>query len=118
MSPTYRVVKPYQSAYPDPIIFCKGEPLTTSNRQTDWPSWFWCTTANSESRWVPDVYIEEIKGQRVMRCDYNPMELSVQSGELLTLTGDAVNGWAWCTNAANQQGWVPLECLQAIQEEE
>lgn len=111
MSSTYRVTKPYQSAYPDPLVFHCGEVLTTSTRETDWPGWIWCTTANGESRWVPDVYLQLSEDQAVMRRDYNPLELSVQPGELLTAS-DHVNGWAWCANAGGRQGWVPLECLQ------
>ncbi len=107
---TYRVVKPYQSAYPNPIILKQGETVTTSTRQTDWPGWVWCTTASGESRWVPDVYLEQPGRQAVMRCDYNPIELSVQVDELLTVC-EQVNGWAWCININHQQGWVPLECL-------
>lgn len=107
---TYHVIKPYQSAYPDPIILKEGVVLTTSTRETDWPGWIWCTTASGESRWVPDKYLKRSKGQTVMCHDYNPLELSVQVDELLTAY-EHINGWAWCVNINHQQGWVPLECL-------
>jgi hypothetical protein len=110
MSLIYRVVKPYRSAYPDPLVFSKGQVVTTSARQTDWPGWVWCTTASGDSRWVPDIFLEQIGKQAVMRRDYNPIELSVQVDELLTAC-EQVNGWAWCINIHHQQGWVPLECL-------
>ena len=115
--PIHRVTQPYQSAYPDPIILKQGETLTTSDRQTDWPGWIWCTAASGESRWVPDAFLEIniSPDQAVMRRDYNPIELSVQPGELLTAI-ETVNGWAWCKNAAGQSGWVPLECLVSIQD--
>ena len=114
--PIHRVTQPYQSAYPDPIILKGGETLTrSSKRQTDWPGWIWCTAASGESRWVPDAFVDIFPGQAVMRRDYNPIELSVQPGDLLTAI-ETVNGWAWCTNATGQHGWVPLECLQPIQD--
>jgi hypothetical protein len=116
MKPTHLVVQPYQSAYPDPIILNKGETLTTSDRQADWPGWIWCTTASGDSRWVPDVFLDLLEGLAVLRRDYNPVELSVHPGEQLTAQ-ELVNGWAWCTNQVGQQGWVPLDSLQAIQDE-
>jgi Variant SH3 domain len=110
MSLIYRVVKPYRSAYPDPLVFSKGQVVTTSARQTDWPGWVWCTTASGDSRWVPDIFLEQTGKQAVMRRDYNPIELSVQVDELLTAC-EQVNGWARCINIHHQQGWVPLACL-------
>ncbi|MCD4672974.1 MAG: hypothetical protein K8R77_09955 [Anaerolineaceae bacterium] len=107
---TYRVIKPYQSAYPDPLVFHCGEVLTTSARETDWPGWVWCTNTAGQSRWVPDVYLQLSENQAIMRRDYNPLELSVQIDEML-IAYEHVNGWAWCININNQQGWVPLECL-------
>jgi len=110
MTSTFRVIKAYKSAYPDPIIFKKGDILSTSPRESDWPGWLWCETTNGESRWVPDAYVNQSDGQTVMRHDYNPLELSVQVDELLTAY-EQVNGWAWCINTNKQQGWVPLDCL-------
>ena len=113
--PIHRVTQPYQSAYPDPIILKQGETLTTSDRQTDWPGWIWCTTASGESRWVPDAFVNVSPGQATMRRDYNPIELNVQPGDRLTAI-ETINGWAWCADAARQQGWVPQECLQPLQD--
>lgn len=49
-----------------------------------------------------------------VRCTYIPNlpdELSVTVGEMVRVLNEFDDGWAMCVNSRNEQGVVPLECL-------
>jgi hypothetical protein len=102
-----RVVADYQSPYTNPLVFNTGEELATSERESEWNGWVWCTNQAGESRWVPEAYVECRGSTCVMLCDYEATELSVRVGEVLTIVGKEESGWIWCMNQAGQSGWVP-----------
>jgi len=105
------VIANYESAYPDPFFARKSDNLTIGKKDGSWPGWLWCTTANGESRWLPQSYLE-IKGNTgTLLRDYNSVELTVRVGEQLTVIDEA-EGWYWCTNSRGQTGWVPGECVE------
>ncbi|KAF7296158.1 SH3 domain-containing protein [Mycena chlorophos] len=41
-----------------------------------------------------------------------PDELSIVTGETVRIVAEYDDGWALCANARNEQGMVPLECLE------
>ena len=49
---------------------------------------------------------------RVLYIPTLPDELSITTGEVVTLLKAYDDGWALCMNARGEQGVVPLECLE------
>jgi hypothetical protein len=44
---------------------------------------------------------------------YDANELSVDLGD--EIIGELVeSGWVWCHNQKGERGWIPLECLEAL----
>ncbi|OCH92095.1 hypothetical protein OBBRIDRAFT_712485, partial [Obba rivulosa] len=44
-----------------------------------------------------------------------PDELSISPGERVRVLTEYDDGWAFCSNARNEQGMVPTECLELDQ---
>jgi hypothetical protein len=106
-------ISEYRAAYPDPFLVDAGEELAIDTKESEWPGWVWCTNRDGESRWVPEAYVERRGDIGVARCDYDATELSVRTGEALSL-GREESGWFWCTNRVGQCGWVPAQHLRPL----
>ncbi len=106
-----RVIKAYDSAYPEPFVFVKGEELVITDKDSPWHGWIWCTNSSGKSRWVPENNIERKGNAGTMRCDYDATELTANIGEELTIEKEE-SGWFWCTNRNDQRGWIPAECVE------
>jgi hypothetical protein len=111
MAETYRVVKSYHSPYMEPLNLQKGERLKWEPRECEWPGWIWCTTEGGETRWVPESWVKKEGDHCVLQRDYTATELSVESGEALTVEFTEAE-WGWATKEGGQKGWVPLEYLE------
>ena len=56
----YRVIKAYDSPYPDPIIFHKEEQVEIGDEfsdDPDWQNWVLCMGENGKRAWVPLQYL-------------------------------------------------------------
>jgi hypothetical protein len=113
MAERYRVVKSYNSPYEEPLVLKKGERLRWEPRECEWQGWIWCTTDGSESRWVPEKWVEKEGDQCVLLRDYTTTELSVEEGETVTVEFEEAE-WGWATNEGGKSGWVPLEYLEKL----
>jgi len=50
----------------------------------------------------------------IIRCTFIPSlpdELSITTGETVTIVNEYDDGWALCANVRGEQGMVPVECL-------
>ena len=108
-----RVIRAYESAYPEPLIFKTGEELIIADKKSPWRGWIWCTNQSGESRWVPENYIDRKGGTGAMRCDYDATELTADIGEELIIQKEE-SGWLWCINKKKQRGWIPAECVEKV----
>lgn len=116
----YLVTKDYASAYPRPITFAKGAPLTVGRKDDGpegWEDWFFCRTPGQEDGWVPGQAIEIVRGNvAIAREDYTAKELTVRRGEHV-VGSRTLNGWAWCARPDDSEaGWVPLANLEEASE--
>ena len=114
-SKRYRVIEDYQSPYPDPIIFHKGEKVTIGKEFTDdpdWKDWVWCEGQNNNEAWVPKQYLKVEAEQGEFITDYNARELSVEIGDTLNVY-EIVNGFGLAEKPSGERGWVPMKNLQS-----
>jgi hypothetical protein len=54
------------------------------------------------------------KPTAIIRCTFIPSlpdELSITTGETVTIVNEYDDGWALCANVRGEQGMVPVECL-------
>jgi uncharacterized protein YgiM (DUF1202 family) len=113
-----RVVSPHQALVADILHLRAHEQVQISEKVSLWNEradqvWIWCSDQRGNSGWVPLSYLDIDQSRRhgELLRDYTSAELSVNSGELLSVE-TTESGWAWCTNALGRSGWVPLECLE------
>ncbi len=110
----YRVIKDYESPYPNPVIFQKGEEVRVGQvfkEDPDWENWIWCEGKNGKKAWAPRQYvnINGIKG--TFNRNYNAMELSVKTGEALAVY-EVVNGFGMSKKPDGKRGWVPMRNMK------
>jgi hypothetical protein len=119
----YVVIKSWVSSYSNPISLKKGELVEIDiSRQEDnpnWQDWVWCKSSNNEG-WVP---VQALKTnsttpngllQATVLVNYTAKELNVTVGQVVVEERE-LNGWIWAKSpATNDEGWVPIECLQDI----
>ncbi|MFX1587945.1 MAG: SH3 domain-containing protein [Promethearchaeota archaeon] len=108
-----QVIEDYHSAYPDPFIVNKGEILRIENKECEWPGWIWCVKNDGEGRWVPINHIELEETQAKFIKDYNSLELSVSTGQILTIEKESY-GWIWVIDENNKTGWIPLKNVKIL----
>lgn len=108
----YRVVRDYESPYPHPICFLKGELVKVGQEfkeDPDWKNWVWCE-GNNKKAWVPKQYIKILGTNGIFERDYDALELSVQVGEKL-IVHEIVNGFGLSEKPDGTKGWVPMRNL-------
>jgi SH3-like domain-containing protein len=108
-----RVIKDYDTPYPEPFVIRKGDLLKPSERDSEWEGWIWCTNAEGKSAWVPESFLA-IDGEsaRVLE-DYDARELTVRVGDVLELIKEEAE-WFWCRDKDGEFGWVPGNYLELI----
>ena len=108
-----KVIKPYLSAYPNPIKIKMGELVTINDKKSEWPGWTWCTDKNGKSGWIPDCYVRKEGSKSIALLDYEATELTVETGEILKIKKEEC-GWFWCINQRGVEGWIPSENVKTI----
>ena len=114
----YRVVRDYESPYPDPVIFLKGEEVKVGQEfkdDPDWRDWVWCEGANGKGAWSPKQFINIDGTKGTFDRDYNAMELSVKAGEGLVVY-EIVNGFGMSEKPDGKRGWVPMRNIEIEKE--
>ncbi len=115
-SKRYYVIQDYQSPYPTPIIFHKGEDVEVGNEFTDdpdWKDWVWCEGEHDNKAWVPKQYLGIQANKITFIADYNALELSVTVGEVLNIY-EIINGFGMAEKPDGARGWVPMRNLSRI----
>ncbi len=110
----YKVIRDYESPYPYPIIFQKGEKVKIGQEfkeDPNWENWIWCESENGKKAWSPKQYINIDGTKGIFNKDYNAMELSVKIGEEL-LIYEIVNGFGMSEKLDGKRGWVPMKNME------
>jgi len=105
-----RVVLAYESPFPGPLAFRRGERFAFERKPTEWAGWIWCRAADGRSAWVPESWVAIAGEHCTLVRDYDAVELSVEAGEEVVAEWFE-SGFAWATDARGRRGWVPLRCL-------
>jgi hypothetical protein len=94
----------------------KGDRLGLQRRPTSWPGWVWCTSKEGKAAWVPESWVLIDRHTCTALRDYRSVELALRAGE--EVVGDLTEGgWVWARDGRGNSGWVPLDCLEAIDDE-
>jgi len=101
-----RVKSSYVTTLTDPIVLKAGDVITLGPRDTEWPEFVWCTSAEGKSGWVADTVFERHGRIGIASRGYNSVELGATAGEVVTIA-EEIGGWSWCTNEHGESGWVP-----------
>ena len=114
-----RVIKDYRAEYPDPMAIEAGERFAVSEKTGAWEDnpawiWMWCTDQRGKSGWVPKNIIQMDNDGKTgsTRVAYNAIELTVSSGQELTILQEE-SGWFWCCDQQEKCGWVPINHVLA-----
>jgi len=100
------VIMDYNAPFTDPIRVKAGEILTIDpSKQTDIPGWIWCSSCAGKSGWVPEAYVDRQGNNGIIRCDYNAIELTICTGDILTVH-KMESTFYWVADHAGRQGWV------------
>ena len=106
-------VTAHASAYPDPIRFEAGDRLVLGRRDDEHPGWVRVTTADGNTGWAPEQYIERRSAiEGFATADYTARELNTVAGETL-VSHRELNDWLWVENDRGQCGWVPKKTTTA-----
>jgi SH3-like domain-containing protein len=109
----FRVTENYLRVYADPIAFERGEAITRERPDPEQPGWWWCTDKRGKSGWVHESFFEEDDFRFIALADYSALEMNAVAGDEVEVIDERA-GWAWCANAAGEQGWLPLSHLQHV----
>jgi uncharacterized protein YgiM (DUF1202 family) len=86
-------------------------------RDTTWPAFVFVTTEDGRSGWVPSRHIDTSSAPPVMLVPYDTSELPTSAGEVLAvLARDDLSGWIWVRNSGGQEGWVPDNTIEQVDE--
>lgn len=93
-----------------------GDSLSVGHRNQQHPAFVWSATEDGHHGWVPEEYIEIVKGRdAVARRDYDSTHLTVSRDETLAV-GEQVGDYLLCRNSASVEGWVPESCVEDLVE--
>jgi uncharacterized protein YgiM (DUF1202 family) len=105
------IIKDYITSYPDPLKLKKGDEVTITPKESEWPGWVWCTTMQNKSGWAPERYLSIEDNIGVLNRDYDATELNAVKGEKVVILYEE-SGWGWCRKETGECGWVPLENIE------
>ncbi|MBN2601381.1 MAG: hypothetical protein JXR87_05275, partial [Candidatus Marinimicrobia bacterium] len=114
----YHVIKTYQSPYPNPVIFNKGDSVIIGKEFhdiPDWKDWVWCKYKTGCRAWIPKQYLVISGNLGILNRDYNARELSVEPGEIISIF-EIINGFGMAEKSDGDKGWVPLNHLEILNE--
>ena len=111
---TYKVVKPYERPYENPIAVSAGEEVTPdSDKPTDIEGWIWCTAKDGRSGWTPKQWLTQSSGIWRINREFNAIELTVVPGEMLEVAYEE-SGFFWARKENGEVGWVPCEYVSVV----
>lgn len=116
MSNTFRVIQDYTREFEKPMIRRKGDRIEVIRKNDGkYRDWYWCRDSEGIETWVPETLLEINGKDGFLKSDYTSWELTVSEGEIISVNFET-GGWAFCTNAEGEEGWVPIENMERDQD--
>jgi hypothetical protein len=91
-------------------LFTKGTAVSDlkEGEDNEYPHWFPCVI-NGHETFIPDVYVTN----GVLVQDYNPTELEVKKGQIVTLI-TIVFEWLYVKDGNGKTAWLPASKVISI----
>jgi SH3-like domain-containing protein len=113
VSKKVRVVRDYVPQYADPVQLECGQHVTVGVEDEKFRGWKWCRASDGREGWVP-VEITSAEGSKgVMLESYSAVELSVISGEIVTVELER-HDWL-LVRSRDKKGWIPASHAKALE---
>lgn len=111
----YRVTRPYEIIYQNPIKLKIGDTVVITKRETnpEWLGWVFCVNPHGTGGWVSETYLQIEGGTANVIKDYDAAELAVSEHEVVESLHEEF-GWAWVRDRGGREGWVPLLHLELM----
>jgi len=105
------VRRPYKRPYENPMAVLSGEQVFPDfGKSTDIEGWVWCTARDGRSGWTPRGWITQADGKWRICRDYNSIELTIVSGEVLEAIFEE-SGFYWAERENGDAGWIPCDSV-------
>ena len=108
-----QVTRKHEASFPYSMRVKAGDVVAVGEEDEEMPGWFWCTNKEGVSAWTPEKYLRIEDGEGVILHDYDSIEHTVETGEILEPIEEA-NDWIWCTNIRGELGWVPADKIEEL----
>ena len=108
-----RVVRDYVPQYADPIQLERGQQVTVGVEDETFRGWKWCRASDGREGWVPVEIISAEGSKGVMLESYSAVELSVISGEIVTVELERPD-WL-LVRSRDKKGWIPASHVEAFE---
>ena len=108
-SDTVRAIQSYRVQYMNPLKVSEGDVVLVGREDNEYPGWRWCTAGDGRQGWVPVDLLGALatEGSTArMAADYDAMELSIESGDILVVT-ERRPDWIRVVTDDGRHGWVP-----------
>lgn len=103
-----RTTNPHLSKYPNPISFQRGDAVTVTRRDAEYPGWIRTHTADGNEGWAPESLLDvRSDGTAIALADYTAQELDTEAGEIVEVIRE-LNGWYWVVSSNGEEGWIPV----------
>lgn len=107
------VIESYERPYENPIAVSAGEQVTPDfDKSTDIEGWVWCIAKDSRSGWTPKKWLTQSKDKWRVDRDFNAIELTVATGDLLEVTLKE-SEFYWARKENGEVGWIPCKHVSA-----
>ena len=108
-----RIVRDYVPQYANPIQVERGQRVTVGEEDDKFRGWKWCRALEGREGWVPVEIISADGSEGVMLESYSAVELSVVSGEIVTVELER-RDWL-LVRSRDKKGWIPASHVEPLE---
>ena len=105
----------YQVIDRNALALAVGDQVKVGRPDAGWEGWVWVSVEDGRGTYVPRDILEDADASpgalTAVLSEFQAKDLSVTKGEEVE-TLKEVQGWLWCRNAKQDEGWLPAYLLR------